>query len=126
MNYRNYGKTHNVNVLVGLTLASLVNLNDELLFETTCGRKFQMLHHQDCCENVCLEEVVGDLDDLVGSPIVEAEDVDNEETNQRGCDYGTETWTFYKLGTAKGFVTLRWYGSSNGYYSESVSFEETT
>lgn len=112
--------------LRGLTLTKIENLGDELLFTTVLGRKFKMWHSQDCCESVSIEDITGDLNDLVGSPILFAEESSNSD-HEPGTDPGYDdsfTWTFYKLSTINGSVTIRWYGSSNGYYSESVDFDE--
>ena len=111
----------NVDVLKGKTLVSLEDNGDELVFKTTDGEIYRMYHEQDCCESVRLEDVVGDLQDLVGSEILIAEEVDGESPADFEA-YESHTWTFYKFATRKGYVDLRWLGQSNGYYSESVSF----
>lgn len=110
-----------------------------LLFITDEGVSYSMYHHQDCCESVDIEDICGDLDDLLYSEILQAEEVYHSGTNSYdgeksggawpedvGENRGDEswTWTFYKLATIKGSVTIRWYGSSNGYYSEGVDFEK--
>jgi hypothetical protein len=113
-----------VSELIGKTLRSVVRYgNERIEFESTTGERWSMCHVQDCCEGVDIEDVAGDLNDLVGSPILMAEESTNSD-NPRSEEYLDEsfTWTFYKFATAKGYVTIRWYGSSNGYYSETASF----
>ena len=108
--------------LKGCTLVAVDNaLGDLLQLTLDDGRSFKLYHEQDCCETVTIEEVVGELDDLLNSPLVLAEEVSDEGWD---ADAGGDhvTWTFYKLATIKGAVTIRWYGTSNGYYSESVDF----
>jgi len=85
-----------------------------------------MYHSQECCESVKIEDFCGDLDDLVGSEILLAEKVTNNENPKPDGEDEFFTWTFYKLSTIKGSVTIRWYGESNGYYSEEVDFEQVT
>ena len=117
-----------VSVLVGLTMASVEKVKDgeqdELVFATTDGRVFKFYHDQDCCEDVQIDDIAGDLTDLVGAPLLQSEEVSSEPPERGPDDYvpESETWTFYKFATVKGYVTVRWWGVSNGYYSESVSF----
>ncbi len=114
--------------MVGKTMASVevVDIDRELVFTTSGGEKYRLYHAQDCCESVYIESIVGDLWDLVGEPLWIAEESTSGE-NPEGVmeDYQDSfTWTFYKFATRKGYVDVRWYGESNGYYSESVNFEQ--
>lgn len=109
-----------LSLIKGLTFDSVESSYDEITFHSIDGRTFRMYHEQDCCEAVSIEDIVGDLSDLVGAPILRAEERSAEDPN--ACESGT--WTFYEFATIKGSVTIRWYGSSNGCYSESVSLEE--
>ena len=116
-----------VSDLQGKTLQSVsVNaLNDEIVFVTTEGDVYLMYHSQSCCECVTIEDICGDLTDLVGSPLLVAEEVEGEIDILPGeINYGEYKWTFYKFDTIKGGVTIRWYGTSNGWYSISVSFRK--
>ena len=120
----------NFNILKGLTITSIDGLEDdsaEVIFTTSEGRRFEMSHSQDCCERVSIEDVCGDVNDLLNSPILLAEeetsDYDPVDINKEYHD-DLYCWTFYKLSTFKGDVTIRWYGESNGYYSVSVDFHE--
>ncbi len=113
-----------VSELIGKTVAKVErNGDEELRFLYPDGSGFRLFHEQDCCESVTIEDVCGDLDDLVGSPILVAEEVSSEDRPALSEHEESYTWTFYKFATIKGTVTVRWYGASNGYYSESVDFE---
>lgn len=117
--------------LKGKTITSAFGLlNGSEIVDLKCsdGTRYKMYHEQSCCESVSIEDVAGDVEDIIGSPILLAEEVSSDEWPE-GLEkpkYKPDsfTWTFYKLSTIKGSITIRWYGSSNGYYSESVTFKE--
>jgi hypothetical protein len=120
------------NSMLGKTMVSVVGKagGDEMIFTADDGKKFKFLHDQDCCESVDIVDIVGDLSDLEGSPIVEAEEVSNADDpsippTPEQQEYESQTWTFYRFSTVKGSVLVRWLGTSNGYYSEAVNFHET-
>lgn len=93
--------------------------SENVKFTLSGGLEIDLEHYQDCCESVYLAEVVGDIADLIGEPLHEVEVVMQNGDDSEECGDSC-TWTFYKFGTRKGRVTLRWLGESNGYYSEGV------
>jgi len=106
-----------------LTNIEVSKEKDEMMFYTNEGITYKMYHWQDCCESVTIDDINGNLDDLIGTPIEMAEEstsLDNPKDEEWNESF---TWTFYKLATVKGYVDIKWYGESNGYYSEGVDFE---
>lgn len=119
--------------LVGKTVTKIQQDNEHVIFHTQEGPVYAMYHRQDCCESVTLEDIDGDLEDLLGL-IVQAETCSDSyiealrlvdtSVPRREQDEEPFTWTFYRISSNRGGVMLRWLGSSNGYYSEEVSFEQ--
>jgi len=116
--------------LIGKTFTLIIISpeKEEIKFFLNEKHFFSMHHSQSCCESVAVEDIIGDLNDLVNTPILVAEEVTSREhlEDKKDLDEGAEsfTWTFYKFSTIKGSVTIRWFGTSNGYYSEDVDIWE--
>ena len=121
-------KSAKVEELIGKTIAEITGMaeqSEEIRIVCTDGTKYKFYHSQDCCETVDVNDVVGNPEDLIGSPVTMAEESTNcyergEDPENKSLD--SHTWTFYKFATLKGYVTIRWLGESNGYYSECVDF----
>ena len=112
-----------VSILKGKILKDIkIEGNENIFFIDEDGIEYKMFHDYDCCENVYIEDICGDINNLIGSKIIMAEEVINRDLSPLNEFDESYTWTFYKFATVKGYVTMRWYGESNGYYSERVDF----
>lgn len=123
-----HDKEVDFSTMIGKTLVRAEATDERVEFEDSDGNVYRMDHEQDCCESVRVESIVGDLQDLIGTPILMAEMPSSDDQGPLvDPDFPSYvddsfTWTFYKLATIKGYVDIRWYGTSNGYYSERVDF----
>ena len=119
--------------LIGKTITKIEGLevdSYEVTFHCSDGSVFKMYPDDDSflcgnCIDIAIEEVSGDVECLIGTEIVKAEERRSEKKvghmgGNRWDD--PEVWTFYTLATVKGYVDIRWYGTHNGYYSAEVSF----
>jgi hypothetical protein len=108
--------------MVGLVFTKVISDSESVTFYLTDNDYFIFKHFQNCCESVWLEDVCGDLSDLENTPMVVAEELSyHPDFQDEDTDYGIRRWTFYNFRTNKGTVSLRFCGSSNGYYSVGVS-----
>lgn len=105
---------------------------EELAFQMSDGTTYVFHNDQGYREPVVIEDVCGDISDLIGSPIIQAEEISSTDEcpvdpfTGAQCEFDSDnfhTWTFYKFATIKGSVTFRWLGQSNGHYSESVDLK---
>ena len=121
MGYEDWKHSANIEDMRGKVFTKITGEvgGSELRFENATER-FVFFHQQDCCECVYINDIVGDLQDLVGEPLLITEEV-NGATEPDEEHYASYTYTFYKFATRKGYVDVRWLGESNGYYSEGVS-----
>ena len=112
-----YSNHVNVDEMLNQTFSKVWADEDTVTFQNNEVR-YVLYHSQDCCESVVVDEIIGDLEDLENLPLLIA----REDSNADGPETKDEsyTWTFYNFATFKGYVTIRFYGSSNGYYSEDV------
>ena len=113
-----YNNHVDVSEMLNQTFTSVRADEESVTFQNDKVR-YTLYHQQDCCESVVVEEIIGDLDDLENLPLLIA----REDTNAEGEELPNSesyTWTFYNFATYKGYVTIRFLGESNGYYSEDV------
>ena len=119
-----YDNHVDVEEMLGQTFSRVVSDGDTVTFQNDEVR-YVLYHDTDCCESVYVEDIIGDIEDLVGWPLL----ISREDTNAEGeelTDEESYTWTFYNFATFKGYVTIRFLGTSNGYYSEDVYCRKET
>lgn len=94
-----------------------------LVLET--GEIYVAFHEQDCCEHVWITDY-GDIESAVGEHLMQLGSVSSDGGEELPDDQGSHTWTFVNVRTDKDAYQLRFYGTSNGYYSEDAQWYRLT
>ena len=118
--------------LKGQTLIDIKGLSEdteEVTFVTD-QNKYNLVHIQDCCENVRLIKYFGVPTAILNSKIIVAEEDGGacdppwyKERYYESHTYVSHTWSHYRIVTENGNSLDLWFlGESNGYYGEGMSF----
>lgn len=115
----------NFSDMIGKTLESIEETGERIVFNFADGTACESVHLQDCCESVKVDHTKGNVADIIGTPILEAEE-DSESGGEPKPEYPDSwTWTRQRIRTERGEVTFVWLGESNGYYGETPYFQIT-
>jgi len=81
--------------LLNKYIVKIDKLDDEIYFYLTNGAEYKMYHENDCCEHVYIEDIDGDLNDLLHSRILQA-----DESTKVGINW---TYIYTKMKLEKTF-----------------------
>lgn len=108
--------------LIGKTIKAISVDDDELDITVTDGEKdyrYGIRHFQDCCENVSLDSVDGNIHNMIGKKITDAYSMISDLPYE---EYRGGTRSVYRIVAEDDYLWLEWHGRSNGYYGEGVTF----
>ena len=111
--------------LIGKTITQIEQCTSErIVFHINDGTAYESVHLRCCCESVGVHHIEGNIDEVIGLLVVEAEETqDNDNKPDELAD--SWTWTHQRIKTVRGEVTFHWLGESNGYYGETPYFQLT-
>ena len=116
-------------ILKGKVFSDIKANCDTVTFCIDGIERYILQHVESWSEDVSIDDIVGDLSDLIGKEITKAEEIQSDTDLPDGIseDY-FESWTysFYYLHTLDSCVTIKFFGTSNGYYSETAELYDLT
>lgn len=112
-----YGNGAILEEIVGAKILGFVHGRGEYAALYTTKGIVYFRHEIDCCEHVVIDGIDGWTDAAIGETIVSA----SERIVEHGI-FGDEhlTSTFYTVESNSLDLSMKWQGSSNGFYSETV------
>jgi hypothetical protein len=68
--------------------------SDEVLFYCNDGSIYKMYHEQECCECVSIDDVSGNVDDIIGSKILQADVYTKDMEDEREDADSSFKWAY--------------------------------
>ena len=90
--------------IIGKTIVKIEGLyhfSEKVTFIFSDGDKLVM-QHPGTYSNVEVDDICGDIEDLLNSPLLRAEEVKHLNLPAKESYQSNYTWTFYKFATIKG------------------------